>query len=159
MFTIRLLFVLLVAVFFSTTPAFAQRQFGAIEGTVTEMEGSPIPGVTITASSPSLIGTTAVAYTDSGGHYRYRLAQSRHLRSQSRIAGIPNHYQERDSFIYVGNTATVNFNIQAETVSETITVLGAPPLIDSATTATSNTVPPEIVQNLPKASSVFWEVK
>lgn len=35
----------------------AQRQTGSVKGTVTDAEGTPLPGVTITVSGPSLIGT------------------------------------------------------------------------------------------------------
>lgn len=35
----------------------AQRQTGSVKGTITDAEGTPLPGVTIIVSGPSLIGT------------------------------------------------------------------------------------------------------
>ncbi len=150
----RLVLSFSIVVLLFTTSVFAQRQFGAIEGNLTEIEGLPIPGVAITVSSPSLIGGTALAYTDSGGYYRFAVLSSGTYEIKAELQGFQTVIR-REIRLYVGGTVTVNFAMQAESISETITVLGAPPLIDSATTATSNTVPPEIVQNLPKPQGFY----
>ena len=65
---------------------------------------------------------------------------------------------QRGIRLLLGNTATIDFTIQAETVSEFITVLGSQPLIDSTTTATSNNVPLEIIQNLPKPQGISGSI-
>jgi hypothetical protein len=63
---------LTIAVFFVSSFLFAQLQSGgAIQGTVQDFNGDPVPGVTITASSPSLIGGSASTFTDQTGFYRF----------------------------------------------------------------------------------------
>ena len=55
---------------------FAQGSSGAIEGTVKDMDGRPIPGATVTVSSPSLIGGSSSATTDPSGYYRFPFLMS-----------------------------------------------------------------------------------
>lgn len=49
---------------FYSSILFAQRQNGAMEGTVKDGDGQAVPGVTITVSSPSLITGTSITVTD-----------------------------------------------------------------------------------------------
>src|SRR5689334_7729199 len=48
----------------------AQEQHGSIEGVVKDASGGLLPGVTVEARSPSLVGV-ATAATDSRGAYRF----------------------------------------------------------------------------------------
>jgi hypothetical protein len=55
-----------------TTAAFGQGvQTGTIDGTVTLADGSPVPGVMVTASSPALQGQRT-SYTSESGRYVIR---------------------------------------------------------------------------------------
>src|SRR5687767_15857893 len=69
----RVVSALLVALSFSV-PAFAQgggaSSTGTIQGRVTDSQGAVLPGVTVTASSPSMIGAQTVVTTESG-NYRF----------------------------------------------------------------------------------------
>ena len=51
----------------ATTAAFAQGTTGILTGTVTH-EGNPLPGATVTISSPSLQGTRTTITSDAGGY-------------------------------------------------------------------------------------------
>ncbi len=52
------------------TPALAQEQHGSIEGVVKDASGGLLPGATVEARSPSLVGA-ASASTDAQGEYRF----------------------------------------------------------------------------------------
>lgn len=52
------------------TPASAQLQQGRLIGTVVDAQGSILPGVTVTATSPALIGSQ-VAVTEADGRYLF----------------------------------------------------------------------------------------
>src|SRR5437763_13148204 len=54
----------------SATPAFAQVQATSLGGIVTDAQGAVLPGVTVTATSPALIGTQSVV-SEPNGHYRF----------------------------------------------------------------------------------------
>jgi len=53
----------------AASPA-AQEQRGSIQGIVKDTSGAVLPGVTVDARSPALVGG-ATAVTDSGGGYRF----------------------------------------------------------------------------------------
>src|SRR5262245_53164842 len=54
----------------AATPAMAQDTRGSIEGLVKDPAGLPLPGATIEARSPSLVGM-ATAVSDERGAYRF----------------------------------------------------------------------------------------
>jgi len=51
-------------------PVFGQETTGALQGTVKDPSGAVIPGATVTATAPALIGAKVVV-TDSAGYYRF----------------------------------------------------------------------------------------
>jgi hypothetical protein len=51
-------------------PAAAQEQRGSIEGVVKDSSGAVLPGVTVEARSPAMVGVTTVV-SDSEGVYRF----------------------------------------------------------------------------------------
>ena len=61
---------------------------GAIEGTVTDAENAPLPGVTVTLTSPNLMGTRS-ALTDRRRPVPIPGAPAGDLRAQGRDAGLP----------------------------------------------------------------------
>ena len=52
------------------SPGYAQIGQGRLAGVVTDAQGAVLPGVTVTASSPSLIGTRT-AVTEADGKYLF----------------------------------------------------------------------------------------
>ena len=63
------IFILLAAALHAA-PARAQVQGTGLAGVVTDAQGAVLPGVSVTASSPSLIGTQTVV-TEPNGTYRF----------------------------------------------------------------------------------------
>src|SRR5437867_13298704 len=59
---------LLAMAFAVATPAAAQIDQGRLTGTVKDAQGGVLPGVTVTAKSPALIGTRSVV-TEAAGTY------------------------------------------------------------------------------------------
>ena len=120
---------------------------GAIIGTVTDNTKAVIPGVTITVSGPALMGTrTAVSGTDGG----YRIP--------SIPPGTYTLVFELDGFgkvtragieIGVGFTATINSELSPASVSESITVNGASPVVDMASTKVTTDYTAEKLAELP----------
>ncbi len=144
-----LLSVLLVSAF--SIPVFAQKETGVILGTITDGDGGPMPGVTVTAASPALIGGKATAYSDAEGHYRFAALPPGTYEIAAELQGFQNVIR-KDVRLYVGNSLKMDLAIQAEKVSESMVITGESPLIDVTTAATSQSVPIEAVENLPKFS-------
>ena len=66
----RRLVLLAVMLAAAAIPAFAQIEQGRLTGTVSDAQGALLPGVTVTATSPSLIGNE-VAVTEAEGKYLF----------------------------------------------------------------------------------------
>ncbi len=128
---------------------FAQTETGGIEGTVKDSEGRPIPGATIIASSPSLIGASTTTYSAQDGFYRFPGLTSGTYSVQAKVTGF-RHVTQNGIRVFAGKTLTVDFDLELEAVTEALEVSAKPPLIDVSTTAVSVSVPPEIIANLPK---------
>lgn len=134
--------------------AFSLKEFGVIQGVVRDQEAEPIPGVTVTASSDSLIGGKALVATDEGGHFRFPALAPGLYEVRAELDGFKT-IVRKEIRVFVGNTLTIDFELEPLTISEEVVVLGEAPQLDATTPATSNTVRPEIIQNLPKPPEIF----
>lgn len=146
---LHLVFVLLILTI--SIPVFAQKETGVIQGVVSDVDGQPLPGVSVIATSPSLIGGTQTTYSDQEGRYRFPALPPGTYQVGAELQGFQK-VVRKEVRLFVGNAITLNLSLQAEKVSETIEVTGEAPLIDKTTSASSNTVPIEAVENLPKFS-------
>ena len=117
-------------------------------GTVTDMEGQPLGGVTVTATNPERGDT--LAYTDKDGHYRFPVLLPGTYDIGASLEGFQT-VVRKEVRLFVGNTVTIDLSI-GQTVQEEIMVTGETPMIDATTTASSKTVPVETIEALPKMS-------
>jgi outer membrane receptor protein involved in Fe transport len=140
----------LILTLFVVIPAFAQKETGAIIGHVTSND-APVPGAMITASSPALIGGSAVMYTGKDGFYKFPALRPGTYELKSELQGFQT-IVRKDIRLFVGQTVTVDFDAQAQAAGEVLEISGETPLIDATTPAVSNTVPVETIENLPKFS-------
>jgi hypothetical protein len=134
------------AIILCSTSAFAQRQFGSIQGTVQDAESQPISGVSLTAFS-ELRGNITV-YTDLRGRYRIESLIPGVYKLEAQLDGFQS-VLNKDVRISINSTSVVNFVLVPEKVAESIIVQSEAPLIDTTTTAVTHTIPPEIIEGLP----------
>lgn len=146
------LFPVFVVLFFASC-VFAQRQSGAMEGTVQDIDGHPVPGAAVTVSSPSLIGGTSNTDTDRSGYYRFPVLASGIYEAKAEMKGFQTIIR-KDIGVSVGSKTTVDFSLDITSLSEVVEVTGTPPLIDVSTTAVSFTIPPKIIRSLPKIQNI-----
>src|SRR5262249_7490153 len=110
-------------------PAPAQTSTGSVYGSVTDEQGSPIPGATAT-----LIGPPAprVASADVNGRFRFlRVAPGRYSITLA-APGFASLTQE-NVIVSVGRNTQVDFRMALAGVNESVTVTSEPPLIDTRT--------------------------
>src|SRR5512137_2728106 len=119
--------ILLIALMLSLSPlAFSQsKETGAIEGTVLDTEKAPLPGVTITISSPNLMGSRT-AVTDTSGMYRFPALPPGTYQLKADLAGFKTFVQ---SEIHVSTTMrlTIDVTLVQSAVEEEVTVLAQSP--------------------------------
>ena len=126
------------------TPTFAQSTVGMLTGTVI-MDGAPLPGVTVTISSPALQGTR-VAYTDVNGNYNFAaLPPGDYTVNFTMESMQPVTSTTRVS---LGGTARANATMRMSAVAESITVTAAAPAVLETTEVQTN-LQSDLVEELP----------
>jgi len=126
----------------------AQAPTGKMIGTVTDDEGIPLPGITVEASSPKMIGKSAVI-TDENGIYRIFALPSGQYTIRYTLEGF-NTVVRKDIFIRAGQTITVDITMTPGTIEEEITVLGRSPLVDVKSTTKGMTMTRQFFEMLPR---------
>ncbi len=146
--------ILLAATLMVPTMAWAQGGEGAIEGLITDATGAILPGATITADSPALIGGTRTAVADGDGRYRLLRLPVGEYSVKYELQGFNS--AAREKVIVNSNfTATINVDMKVGTLEETVTVEGASPVVDVKASTTQTVVTQDEIQALPTARTVF----
>jgi hypothetical protein len=124
--------VLAAAVVLLASPGYGQVGQGRLTGVVTDAQGAVLPGVTVTASSPALIGTRT-AVTEADGKYLFPGMPSGAYKLSFELQGFKKF--ERDNIVAVlGQTISVDAQMQIGGVSENVTVSADSPVVDVTTT-------------------------
>lgn len=134
--------------FGSAFAAFAQENSGSIQGVVKDQTGAVISGAKVTASSPALVRSLD-ATTDSSGAYlfprapvgMYSVSVTRQGFKTVKTEGI---------VVQLGNTNTVDFDLPAGQVSESVTVTAGGETIDVTSSKTATNITEKIMDNTPK---------
>jgi hypothetical protein len=134
-----------------TLPALSlaqSKETGAIQGTVLDKDKVPLPGVTVTLSSPRLMGTRS-AVTDASGGFRFPALPPGTYEAKAELPGFKTFIQQN---IRLETTVslTIDITMTVSTVEEQVTVVAKAPTVDvkSAETA-SVTLSDEILRNIP----------
>jgi hypothetical protein len=110
-------------------PSYSQSLTGAITGHVTDTSGGALPGVTVSLSSPSMIGGTRTTVTDGQGLYRFTLLPSGVYVVSFALPGFKTLNIEGVT-LNVGSTMTINGQMTVAALEETVTVTSQTPTID-----------------------------
>ena len=130
---------------------FASAQVNApasINGRVTDESGAILPGVTVTAKSPSLQVSQVVVVTDSQGDYRITPLPIGRYSVEYELSGFQSLRQE-DVQLTVGFVARLDQVMKVATLTESVTVTNASPLVDVVSTAVRTTLAAETLEVLP----------
>jgi hypothetical protein len=129
--------------------AFTQsKETGAIVGKITDEEGTALPGVTITISSPSLMGTRT-ALTNAQGEYRFPALPPGEYVVKAELQGFQTVIQEN---IRLTTTLrlTIDLALKQSAVEEQVTVIAQSPTVDIKSTETASvTLTDELLRNIP----------
>ena len=125
---------------------------GTIQGKVSDSSGAVLPGVTVTAASPSMIGTQ-VQVTNENGSYRFPAVPPGNYELSFELAGF-NTMKRSGVQISLGFTANVNAELKVGSVSETITVTGESPVVDIQNVRQQTTFSRDLLDTLPTNRSV-----
>jgi len=122
-------------------------QTGTVRGTVTDDTGAPLPGVNITATSPSLIGSST-DISDGKGLYRLPALPPGTYTITFELQGFKT-VLRKDFVVRVGRTVRVSITMEIATIEEEVTVIAAAPMVDVTANKLSTTFTKESMENLP----------
>jgi hypothetical protein len=124
---------------------------GSITGVARDASGGVLPGVTVEAVSPALIEKMRSAVTDMSGVYRITDLRPGTYSVTFTLAGF-NAVRRENVELTTGFTATVNADLAVGNVSETITVSGAAPVVDTQNVSQQIVLSRSVTENLPLGS-------
>jgi len=121
---------------------------GRILGRVLDDQGNPLPGVSVEATSPKLVGKAATV-TDNGGYFRLLALPSGTYEITFTLQGFKTIIR-KDIILKLGDTINVNVNMEPAAIEEQITVVGQSPLIDVKSTVKGQVMTKETFLSLPR---------
>lgn len=142
-----------IACVLMASPAFAQIGQGRLTGTVTDAQGAVLPGVTVTATSPALIGNRSTV-TEADGKYLFPALPSGSYKLTFDLQGFRQTVRENIQVV-LGQTITVDGQLQLGQLSENVTVTGDAPVVDVSTTKVGTSLKGEALIAVPNSTDTW----
>jgi hypothetical protein len=143
-------FCMLLVLFSVPASVWAQQAAGSITGAVTDPAGSAVSGAAVTVRSVSQ-GTTWTTRSDNDGIYEFPRISVGDVAIRVEAAGFAT--QERTAFtLELNQTARVDFRLAVGKVSETVSVSGAPPLLQTESSLDGTVIDAHATTSLPLAT-------
>ncbi len=134
-------------------PAAAQQQTGAITGRATDTSGGTLPGVTVSITSPNMIGGARTAVTDEQGVYRFTLLSGGQYVISFVLPGFATLNIEGVN-LNAGATATINGKMDVAALQESVTVTSQSPTIDLESASVAVNWDQQKLDDLPSSRSL-----
>lgn len=132
-----------------TGAAVAQERSGAIEGAVKDSSGGILPGVTVEARSPALVGVQTVV-SDAQGNYRFPALTPGVYEITATLQGF--RIAKIESVrLALGQVLRMDVTLGVASLTETVQVTAESPLIDVKQNSAAQTITAELIERIPKA--------
>ena len=136
---------------------FAQRLTGKITGTVSDADVTPLPGVTVEISSPSLMGGVQAQITTDEGHYRFINLPPGTYKLVFKLEGFQT--LERGNIkLSIGKTVNENIVLQQATLAVSVIVTAATPVVDATQSGLSHVFSKDDLEKLPMGRNSYFDV-
>jgi hypothetical protein len=124
----------------------------SLTGTVRDLSGGVLPGVTVEAASPALIEKVRTALTDGTGQYRIEDLRPGTYVVTFSLTGFTT--LKRDGIALSGSQiATVSAELRVGALEETVTVTGEAPAVDVQSTRREMTLSGDTIRSIPAVRS------
>ncbi|MDH7512489.1 MAG: carboxypeptidase regulatory-like domain-containing protein, partial [Clostridiales bacterium] len=148
----KILFLSFLLAFLSSS-VLAQQQTGTIRGIITDPDGNPLPGVTVSVTSEAIMGAQTYVSTETGA-FRFPALPPGTYKLTAEMTGFKTFVRE-NLIVRVGMTVTVDFTMEVATVEEEVTVTAASPTVDVQSTKISVVMDSQLLKNLPLARDLY----
>jgi carboxypeptidase family protein len=146
------LFSLIVVLVGVGTLARAGQEAAEIIGQITDESGAVLPGVTVTATSPSLQVPNVSSITNERGEYRLSQLPIGTYEVTYELQGFQS-VRRQDVRLTIGFTAKLDVQLKVGSVTESLTVSGAAPVVDVTATSTQTQLTTESLESVPSSRS------
>lgn len=123
-------------------------QTGAVNGTVTDPDGVPLPGVTVILESPALVISRLTTLANTIGAYRFLGLPPGQYQVTFQLEGM-NTVIRKGILVMVGKTITVDVGMTLKSLEENIVVQGKSPSIDRQKTTTVTSLDNKLLEMIP----------
>jgi len=121
---------------------------GKLVGKVKDNQNMALPGVTVEAVSPKMVGR-ATAVTDDTGAYRLFSLPSGSYTVTFTLQGFKT-YKRENIILQLEQTLTLDATLEQGAIAEQVTVVGQSPLIDVKSTTKGSTMTKDVFMQLPR---------
>ena len=142
-------FIIVLSVLLFAVTLSAQIRTGNIYGKITDAEGNPLPGVSVTLTGPQMAPMATVS-GDTGIYRFIMLSPNEQYDLAAELAGFKK--ETRTGIIVtVGANVEINVTLAVGTIEEQVTVIAQTPVIDTKKTTVGQMINKDIMQSLPSA--------
>lgn len=130
-------------------------QTGSIRGQILDAQKAPLPGVTITVTSPVLMGKQSVV-TNVDGTYKFPPILPPGVYSVvAELQGF-NSVRRDNVVVRVATSVSVNLEMVQATLNEEVTVVAASPVVDVVSTSINQNATRDLIETLPFSNRNVW---
>jgi hypothetical protein len=135
----------------------AQIASGNIYGTVQDQQGGALPGVNVSAVSSAIGGQPRTTVSDAAGQFRFLNLDNGTYTVTVELAGFQK--QTRDVIVNTGVNSNISFAMGVGTLSETVMVTAASPVVDIKKTGTATTLTTAELEGTPQSKDPWAVLK
>ncbi len=128
-------------------PAMATVQTGKLAGTVFDPDGVPLAGVTVTITSPNMMGTRKIQTAEDGSFLFFGLPPGKYTLDIEQPGFLP--FKQEQVKVGIGGTVTLDILLELPTAEETVVVTARRPVVDKERTTLGGNYDDEFLQEVP----------
>jgi len=153
---LRLVGFLIVLALFAPWPLYAQTDTGAIDGRVFDQQKGAMPGVSLTAKNTAT-GLTRTTVSGSTGTFHFEALPAGTYDVSAEIQGFSVQLR-KGVIVQIGSSATVDFTMAVGNLTETVTVTGETPLVQTTRSDVGQVISQTLVENMPLNGRKFQDL-
>ncbi|MBN1222550.1 MAG: TonB-dependent receptor [Candidatus Aminicenantes bacterium] len=135
----------------------AQTYKSAMKGHITDEDGNPLPGVTVTVNSPSEITKDLSMVTNTEGHYHFTSLTPGEYEVTAKLEGFATIIRTGVR-LHVGEVAVIDFTMGMATLEESVTVVADSPLVETAKSSMGEVIDSTYIESLPILNRNFMDL-